>query len=113
MSNLIVAVDFDKCLIEEIPSLSTNYTLKPNARNTINKLSSLGVEFILNTSRYGWYYDSAVEFIRSEKLNIHVQEYEHKVPADVYIDDCNIFCQYIDWYEIESELLRLLERKTT
>lgn len=103
-----VAVDFDKCLIDEIPSLSTEYTLKKNAKKVINNLSKRGYEFVLNTSRYGWYYRSAVKFIKKEKLPIKIEKYKNKVPANIYIDDCNIFCKDIDWIKIEKELLNYI-----
>ena len=111
MHRLTVAVDFDKCLIKEIPPLTTNYELQPYARETITELSQKGVEFVLNTSRYGWYYRSAVRFIKKEKLPIARKFTIHKVRADIYIDDCNIFCQNIDWQEIKEELIRILGKE--
>lgn len=109
MDRIRVAVDFDQCLIEDIPPMTKEYKLKPNAKKTINELSKEGFEFILNTCRYGWYYRSAVKFIKKEKLNIKTKRSKHKVKADIYIDDCNIFCDKIDWYEIEKELVRRKE----
>lgn len=110
MCALTVAVDFDKCLIEPIPPLSTHYILKPNAKHTITRLNNLGVRFVLNTARYGWYYRSAVRFIKDQRLAIDIKRCVHKIPADVYIDDCNIFCREINWYDIEQELLSMLRR---
>ena len=110
MSRLVVAVDFDRCLINDIPSLSTDYSFRENAKETILKLSSLGVEFILNTSRYGWYYKSAVKFLKKERLPITIKRFRNKIPANIYIDDCNIFCRKIDWFEIEKELINQLKK---
>lgn len=106
-----VAVDFDKCLINEIPMLTTKYTLKDDAKRVIENLSEKGFEFILNTGRYGWYYKSAVDFIKKEKLPIKIEKKENKIPADIYIDDCNIFCKEINWKEIEKELIRKLKER--
>lgn len=111
MYEIRVAVDFDRCLIEDIPSLSTCYVLRENAKDAIIKLTKSGAYFVLNTSRYGWYYRSAVRFIKSEGLPIHIERHKNKVPADIYIDDCNIFCQKINWYEIEEELFNVMKRR--
>lgn len=107
--HLIVAVDFDNCLIERAENPLKNFKLKPNAKEVINKYNNIGVTFILNTARYGRYLLPAILFIKKEQLPIKVKLSLSKVQANVYIDDNNIFCKGIDWLEIDKELERLLK----
>ena len=108
---LIVAIDFDNTLIEEIDYPSIDYKLKPHAREAILNLSNLGVEFRLNTARTDWFRLPCIWFIRKEKLPIKTYLFNQKVRADFYVDDSNLFCNKIDWYEIEKEILYQLNNK--
>lgn len=105
---MIVAVDFDNCLVEYADTPFGEFTLKPCAKEVISKYANLGVEFVLNSARYGSYLEPALEFIEKEALPIkHISSME-KINADIYIDDKNIFCKEVDWKEIDKELERLL-----
>ena len=107
---MIVAVDFDNTLIEEIDYPSINYTLKPHAKETILNLTSKGVEFRLNTARTNWFRFPCIWFIKKNNLPIKTYIFNQKVRADIYIDDSNLYCEKIDWYEIERELLKVLKQ---
>lgn len=102
---MIVAVDFDNTLIESIDYPEIHYTLMPHARETIINLSKLGVEFRMNTSRTGWFRLPVIWYIWKEKLPVKTYLFNKKVRADIYIDDSNLYCERIDWVEIEKELL--------
>ena len=106
---MIVAIDFDNTLIETIHYPEINYTLMPYAREAILNLSKLGVEFRLNTARTGWFRLPVILFIWKEKLPIKTYLFNKKVRADIYVDDSNLYCDHIDWKEIEQELLHQLK----
>lgn len=106
---MIVAVDFDNTLIEEIDYPSISYTLKPHAKEVILKLAGMGVEFRLNTARTNWFRIPCMWFIWKNKLPIKTYLFNQKVRADIYIDDSNLYCEKIDWLEIEKELLKQLK----
>ena len=105
---MTVAVDFDNCLVEYADTPFGEFILKPNAKNVIKKYANRGVDFVLNTARYGSYIDPALDFIKKENLPIKHIISASKINADVYIDDKNIFCKGVNWNEIDKELERLL-----
>ena len=105
---MIVAIDFDNTLIETIDYPEINYTLKPHAREVINRLHSIGVEFRMHTSRTGWFRIPVMLFVKRENLPIKTYLFNKKVRADLYVDDSNLYCEHIDWLEIEQEILRQL-----
>lgn len=106
---MIVAVDFDNTLIEEIDYPDVRYKLLPHAKETILNLAKKGVEFRLNTARTDWFRLPCIWFIKKNKLPIKTYLFNQKVRADIYIDDSNLYCEEINWYEIEKELLRQLK----
>lgn len=107
---MIVAVDFDNTLIDTIDYPSINYKLLPNAREVITYLHDVkNVEFRINTSRTGWFRLPVIWFIWKEKLPIKTYLFNKKVRADIYVDDSNLYCEKIDWLEIQTEILHQLE----
>lgn len=108
-----VAIDFDGTLIEAFVFPSTRYKLKPHAKEVLQRLARRGVEFELYTARYGWWRIPAVLFCKKHKLPVKTRLLNKKPKADLYIDNCNIFCEEIDWLKIEKEILRKLELKCT
>lgn len=105
---MIVAIDFDNTLIESIDYPEVNYKLMPYAREAIMNLHEKGVEFRMNTSRTDWFRIPVILFVKREKLPIKTYLFNKKVRADIYIDDSNLYCDHIDWKEIEQELLKQL-----
>ena len=67
---MIVAVDFDNCLIEWANNPKKDFVLKPHAKDVLRKYNKRGVRFVLNTSRYGSYLLSAVRFLRREGVPV-------------------------------------------
>ena len=111
MKKIRVAVDFDGCLVQWEGFDNEDFKFLDGAKSTINDLSKKGFEFILNTVRYGKPYVKAIEFLMREKVDIRMEdEWEHKIPADIYIDDRNLFCDRIDWNEIRKELEKMTEK---
>lgn len=108
-----VAVDFDGTLVEPLEYPNTSYMLKENAKEVLERLTKKGVEFELYTARYGWWRLPAITFCKENKLPIKTKLFNKKPKADLYIDNSNIFCEGIDWLEIEKEILRKLELKCT
>lgn len=106
---MIVAVDFDNCLVEYADTPFGKFTLKPYAKEVIEKYHAQGVRFVLNTARYGRYLIPAIRFIRDEKLPVKIKMSLSKINADLYIDDHNIFCEEVDWLTIDGELRRILD----
>lgn len=104
---MIVALDFDETLIEKIEYPNRKYKLKEDAYKVINKMHNIyKIDFVLNTQRYGWYFWSAVHFIKKNKLPIKIKLTPYKIKADIYIDDKNLGCKKIDWLEIEEIILK-------
>lgn len=106
MLGMIIAIDFDKTLIEPLRHPLKGYKLKPHAKEVIEELSKNGHVFVLNTARYGKYRRSAVKWIKKQKLPIDTKNHHRKAQADLYVDDSNIFCTNIDWLEIKSGIER-------
>ena len=107
---LRVGLDFDGTVIQLKPVYTNdlNYKLFPNCKEVLDRLSKLGVEFRLNTARTGIRRVLAIAYIHKYKLPIKCTWLNRKVSADIYIDDHNLYCDKINWLEIEKELMRLL-----
>ena len=99
---MIVAVDFDGTLIEEVEFPQLNYNLLPHVSEVIKELHNKGIEFVLCTARYGWYFLPAVIFIKKNRLPIKI--FYGKPSADIYIDNKNLGTENIDWLKIKEAI---------
>lgn len=121
MEKLYIAIDFDGTIVEEnFPYIGK---MKPFANKVINRLHYAGHQIIINTCRVDDMADQAREFLVNKKIHFDVFNENHpeliekfgndcrKLGADIYIDDKSIFCQNVDWLEIEYELEKNYERR--
>lgn len=106
-----VAIDFDKTLVKSIEYPSFDYEFVENSEDVIRRLSKKGITFLLNTARSGWYRLPAIYFIKRNKLPVKCSLLNKKPKAKLYIDDSNIFCNKIDWLEIEKEINKILSKE--
>ena len=67
--------------------MQLNYNLLPHVSEVIKELHNKGIEFVLCTARYGWYFLPAVIFIKKNRLPIKI--FYGKPSADIYIDNKN------------------------
>lgn len=123
MKRLIIAVDFDGCIVEDkYPAIGAP---KPFAISVLNQWLRDGHSIIINSCRVGDREKEIREFIYnsdimpivpygklsvnmniSEKIDLYGSD-TRKISADVYIDDKNIFCHEINWLKIADEISRL------
>ena len=101
---MLVAIDFDGTMVNFTDTpLTSKYEFKEGCEEVIKRLAN-DHQLILNTSRYGIHRLFAIHFIRKHKLPIKTPLLSRKVSADIYIDDKNLECRYIDWYLIEKAI---------
>ena len=113
---VIIAVDFDGSMTTE-QYMGSKLSLKPFCKEVILELSKNPiVELVLWTCRYKEPLEEALFFLETEgvlpcfdsvneqapSVQAHFKECGVKVGADYYIDDKNIFCTSVDWFEIAS-----------
>ncbi len=111
MQKMIIAIDFDGTLVKHEPFPCFKYEMLDNAEEVIRYFDKLGIEMILNTCRYTWYRLPAIFYIKKHKLPIKTVLFNKKPHADLYIDDCNIFCKEIDWLKIKEEVENLIKER--
>lgn len=109
-----IGIDFDGTLVTNIyPDLGT---LKPNAQETCQKIIDSGNEIVIWTCRepeairkFLLYNNIPFTTINenTESLINRWGNNPRKAGVDLFIDDKNIFCNEINWFEIEKELMRL------
>lgn len=114
---MIIAVDFDGTIVENAyPEIGApmGYAIP-----ALQYLKKKGHTIIINTCRAGKYFEEAkiwlikhaipFDFINENdpKRIAQYGEDTRKISADIYIDDKNIFCRYINWYLIVREVDRL------
>lgn len=110
MKNLYIAIDFDGTIVEE--NYPTIGSVKPFAKETINKWFGQGHKIIISSCRIGNTEKEAKEFLESVGIKFHCFNTNHpdlivkynndcrKIGADFYIDDKSLFCENIDWLQI-------------
>lgn len=109
-----VGIDFDGTIVTNIyPDLGT---LKPNAQETCQKIIDSGNEIVIWTCREpeairSFLLDNNVPFTtineNTESLINRWGNNPRKAGVDLFIDDKNIFCNEINWFNIEKELIKL------
>lgn len=118
---MIIAVDFDGTIVENAyPEIGEPM---PGAIICIRYLKGKGHTIIINTCRAGKYVEEAIRWLRkydipfdfiNENDPARVAQYgedTRKISADVYIDDKNIFCHSINWFDITGEIERMTSKK--
>jgi uncharacterized HAD superfamily protein len=113
MKQLVIAIDFDGTIVDnEYPSIGR---IKPNAKRVINNLYN-DHAIIVWTSRTGRYQSAAEQFLKqngikyhrineSAPINLKLHKIDtRKIGAHIYIDDCNLGCEKIDWKLIEKQI---------
>ena len=108
---MIVAIDFDNTLVQPIEYPCTRYELAEHARDVIERLSKKGVQFVLCSARFGWYRLPMLWFIWRSGLPIKCTLFGKKPMADIYVDDRNIYCNGVNWLDVEKEIVRIFEKK--
>lgn len=111
MHGITIAVDFDGTLIDFVyPIKSSDFKLKPNAKEVINRLHKKGINFILYTARYSLMRWKAIRFIKKEKLPIKTSIFNRKPIADIYIDDKNLYMNKVNWLNIERKIRKVVRK---
>lgn len=110
---MIFAIDFDGTIVEhEYPEIGK---LKNNAGEVLIKIRNAGHKIIIWTCRYSekdlnncitFLLSNGIPFdeINKNLTGINFNPYP-KIYADIYIDDRDIFCDKINWFDIERRLL--------
>lgn len=110
-----IAIDFDGTIVDDIgfPEIGK---VKPFAKKVINRIIESGNEVIIWTCREPSEIESFLLFngINYTTINENTKKLKNswgndprKVGAYLFIDDKNIFCKEINWYEIYEELGKL------
>lgn len=119
---VIIGVDFDGTITTE-RDMGHELILRDNCKETLTWLKNRGVRLVLWTCRTGDALEEAMEFLKdhemtelfvavNDQIPEVVEKYSEsarKLGADFYIDDKNIFCQEVDWYDIYAHLKTALE----
>lgn len=110
----VVGIDFDGTLVtNEYPDLGV---VKDNAKEVCKRIINSGNQIVIWTCREPLVikeflikndipFDAINE--NTEALKQRWGNDPRKVGVDLFIDDKNIFCNEIDWFEIGKELVRL------
>lgn len=120
--NLIIGVDFDGTITTE-RDMGYELILRDNCKETLTWLANRGVRLVLWTCRTGESLEEAIDFLRDHEMTqlfvavneqvpevvAKYKESARKLGADYYIDDKNVFCQEVDWYDIYSHLKTALD----
>ncbi len=104
----VIAIDFDGTITDKniFPNISD---LRENAKEVIKKIAKNNIICIW-TCRYGEYAKLAYNFLVEKGIPFNYFNESpgdkisksRKIIADYYIDDCNLFCNEIDWKKIEK-----------
>jgi len=114
---MIIAIDFDgTCVTHDFPNVGKDI----NAVPVLKRLQNEGHLFVLNTMRSGEYLEFAVNWFKTNGLNLFgINENptqskwtsSPKVYAHIYIDDAALGCPliydkhdrpYVDWSKVED-----------
>lgn len=114
MNGKVIAIDFDGTIVDraKYPKIGN---LKPNVVESIQKLQNAGYICFLWTCRQGKELVNAIKFLEKNGINLwgyNQSPYDftigsnRKVVADIYIDDCDVFCDEINWNKIVERLVK-------
>ena len=111
---MIISIDFDGTIVNhEYPFIGK---IKENAKKVINNLCDKGHTIIIWTCRYEkedlinmknflGLNEIRYHYINENAKGINFKPYP-KIYADIYIDDRNIFCEKINWFDVERYFLQ-------
>lgn len=114
---MIIAVDFDGTIVENAyPEIGEPMK---GAREALQYFREEGHTIIINSCRAGIYADNMRRWLKSRMFHFDfINENDpkrtaqyggdtRKISADIYIDDKNVFCRSINWFDIMAEVDRL------
>lgn len=114
---MIIAVDFDGTIVENAyPEIGEPMK---GAREALQYFREEGHTIIINSCRAGIYADNMRKWLKSRMFHFDfINENDpkrtaqyggdtRKISADIYIDDKNVFCRSINWFDIMAEVERL------
>lgn len=120
---MIIAVDFDGTIVlDAYPKIGVLY---PYADKVMQDWKKQGHRIIINTCRAGKTFTEMVDFLNyhgipydtiNENLPERTAKYgsdTRKISADVYIDDKSLFCNRIDWQDIQIRVRMKMEKQNT
>ena len=106
ISGKVVAVDFDGTITKDNKFPEAIGVVRDGCKETIEYIRQNN-KVVIWTCRCGKYLDEAVEFLKANGIEVdgvNTDIYpatDRKIMADIYIDDKNIFCEEINWFEIK------------
>lgn len=111
---LYIALDFDGTIVDS--DYPTIVRLKDNAKDVITRLHQEGHRILINTCRGGIEQEEAKQFLLANDVPFDTINENHpelirkygndsrKLGADIYVDDKGLFCESIDWLDIERRV---------
>lgn len=103
---MIISVDFDGTITKSSDPKDRGFNkIRPHCREVMNRLAGKGVKFVLLTGRHYRYVQEAVDLCEEWALPIDTTFPKTKMIADIYIDDKAYGAPYIDWLQIEEDLI--------
>ena len=102
----VIAIDFDGTITKNYKFPNIIGELREGCKEAIDYIRQNN-KVVLWTCRSGKYLTEAVEFLKANGIEVDgvntdiYAKTDRKIIADIYIDDRNIFCKEIDWFEIK------------
>ena len=102
----VVAIDFDGTITKNGRFPNIIGEVRDGCKEAIDYIRQTN-KVVLWTCRSGKYLTEAVEFLKANGIEVDgvntdiYAKTDRKIIADIYIDDRNIFCKEIDWFEIK------------
>lgn len=103
--NLVVSVDFDGTITKAAEPQERGFNkIRPHCKEVMDKLSALGVKFVLLTAR-DWYLNEALELCKKWQLPLDLSHPNRMTKSDFYINDKSIFMPEVDWKKIYKKII--------
>ena len=102
----VIAIDFDGTITKNYKFPNIIGELREGCKEAIDFIRQKN-KVVLWTCRSGEYLTEAIEFLKANGIEVDgvntdiYTKTDRKIIADIYIDDRNIFCNEIDWFEIK------------